>query len=69
MFVVRSVSSGINHYFKTYSSYTPGPIDSKLGKKHKLLKSFRWKIQNGAMAAILKIYFRFFSWTKNPIDL
>ena len=39
---------------KAYSSYTPGPIDSILGRKHqsdfcrsKLLKSFRPRIQDG----------------------
>ena len=49
--VVRRAASTIA--LKAYSSYTPGPVDSILGRKHrgdvdqKLLKSFRSEIQDG----------------------
>ena len=49
--------------FKGYSSYTPGPIDSKLGRKHqvtcklKKLKSFPSKIQDGRQDSHLENLF------------
>ena len=49
--VVRRAASTIA--LKAYSSYTPGPVDSILGRKHwgdvdqKQLKSFRSEIQDG----------------------
>ena len=34
MSVVRRASCGVNNCFKGLTSYTPGPFDSKLGRKH-----------------------------------
>ena len=62
MSVVHYAASTIA--LKAYSSYTPGPIDSILGRKHrgdlKIKNSWTrsdWKSKMTAMAAILKIYF------------
>ena len=72
-FVVRHAAPTIA--LKAYSSYTPRPMDSKLGRKHwGDLKIKKEKIQSlgnprwPPWQPSWKSIFRFCSWTKRPID-
>ena len=76
VFVILCASSFVWYQqcaLKAYFSYTPGPIDSKLGRKHRVTS--RAKIAkivttgNPRWWPSWKSIFRFFSWTKRPVDL
>ena len=63
--VVHRATSTID--FKAYSSYTPGPIDSKLGRKHCRSKVAKiGLIRNPRWPPSWKSVYRFFSWAERP---